>query len=102
MKYISLFIDQSYVPAVRFELIQQIVKASQQNIEVARKEQVGSNPVKVILIDDTAKVSNNLPSSSISYTYILYIPLGISYVHPITVVVHTGEHINDTVTFCLF
>ena len=26
-----------------------------------------------------------------------YTPLGRSYIHPITVLLHTGEHINDTV-----
>ena len=49
----------------------------------------------MILVYDIAQSSDNVPSSSISYTYILYIPVGISYVHPITVLVHTGEHIND-------
>ena len=50
----------------------------------------------ILIVDDIAQSSDNLSSSSISYTYILYIPLGRSYVHPITVlVVHTGEHIND-------
>ena len=27
--------------------------------------------------------------------YILYIPVHISYVHPITVLIYTEEHIND-------
>ena len=49
----------------------------------------------MILVDDIAHSSDNLSSSSISYTYILYIPVDISYVHPITVLVHTGEQIND-------
>ena len=44
---------------------------------------------------DIDQSSDNLSSSSISYTYILYIPLGRSYVHPITVLLHIGEHIND-------
>ena len=47
--------------------------------------------VMVILVDDIAQSSDNVPSSSISYTYILYIPVGISYVHPITVLVHTKK-----------
>ena len=50
----------------------------------------------MILLDYIiAQSSDNVSSSSISYTYILYIPVGISYVHPIIVLLHTGEHIND-------
>ena len=49
----------------------------------------------MILVDDITQWSDNVSSSSISYTYILYIPVGRSYVHPIIVLLHTGEHIND-------
>ena len=57
---------------------------------MSKDGKVGCNPVILILVDYIAQSSDNLSSSSISYTYILYIPLGISYVHPITVLLHTG------------
>ena len=56
---------------------------------------VKKDKLVLIVSDDIDQSSDNVSSSSISYTYILYIPLGISYVHPITVLVQTGEHIND-------
>ena len=47
-------------------------------------------------MDQFDKPDNLSPLKYYIHTYhILYIPVHISYVHPIIVLLHTGEHIND-------